>query len=258
MRSLCLMAASAAYLFAQLPAPNEAGISTGHIHLVVRDPDAQKKAWVDAFGAVASKAGPLDLLKLPGIFIIVSKGDSNGGSNGSSVNHIGIAVKDYAAIKARVAAAGIGMQELTPNQQMFANFPEEVRVEIMEVKEQAAPVAFHHVHMSVVDGDATRSWYVKTFGGAAGSRRNLPAAMIPGGEVDFLRAQMPQAPTKGRVLDHIGFEVKNLEAFCKKLEADGIKLDSPYRDVPQIGLKIAFLTDPVGTRIELTEGLVTK
>jgi len=231
----------------------------GHLHLIVADPDAQKKVWVEALGAQAEKAGALDLLKLPGIFIIVSKGMPNGGTNGSSVNHIGIAVKDYAAIKDKLAAANVKMQELTPNQQMFATFPEDVRVEIMEVKDQAAPVMFHHIHMSVVDGEATRGWYVKTFGASAGSRRNLPAAMIPGGEVDFLRAQMPPAPTKGRSLDHIGFEVKDLEAFTKKLQADGITLDMPYTDMTQrLGLKIAFLTDPAGTRIELTEGLAAK
>jgi catechol 2,3-dioxygenase-like lactoylglutathione lyase family enzyme len=59
-------------------------------------------------------------------------------------------------------------------------------------------------------------------------------------------------------MDHIGFEVKNLEAFCKKLEAQGVKFEIPYRDVPQLGLKIAFLVDPEGTRIELTEGLAGK
>jgi len=33
----------------------------------------------------------------------------------------------------------------------------------------------------------------------------------------------------------------------------------PYTDMTQrIGLKIAFLIDPVGTRIELTEGLAAK
>lgn len=259
MRWLCLLAASAASLLAQLAAPNEAGLSMGHIHLVVADPEAQKRLWVDVLGAQAEKAGPLELLKLPGIFIIVNKGMPNGGSNGSSVNHIGVAVKDYAAIKEKLTAANVKMQELTPNQQMFATFPEDVRVEIMEVKDLATPVAFHHIHMSVVDGEATRNWYVKTFGATAGSRRNLPAAMIPSGEVDFLRAQMPQAPTKGRSLDHIGFEVKDLHAFVKKLQADGIAMDVPFTDMTQrIGLKIAFLTDPVGTRIELTEGLVAK
>lgn len=61
--------------------------------------------------------------------------------------------------------------------------------------------------------------------------------------------------TKGRVIDHIGFEVENLEAFCKQLEAKGIKLDVPYRKIPNLGIAVAFLTDPQGTYIELTEGL---
>jgi hypothetical protein len=32
-----------------------------------------------------------------------------------------------------------------------------------------------------------------------------------------------------------------------------VKLDSPYRKIPQMGFAVAFLTDPWGTRIELTE-----
>ena len=63
-----------------------------------------------------------------------------------------------------------------------------------------------------------------------------------------------QAPTRGRMLDHIGFEVTNLEAFCKALEAKGIKFDRPYGKLPS-GFGLAFLTDPWGTYIELTEGL---
>jgi hypothetical protein len=49
--------------------------------------------------------------------------------------------------------------------------------------------------------------------------------------------------------------VKNLEAFTKQLEAQGIKLAVPYRQVPALGISIAFITDPWGTYIELTEGL---
>ena len=71
----------------------------------------------------------------------------------------------------------------------------------------------------------------------------------------FAKADTPTVGTKGRSLDHIGFEVKGLEAFCKKLEADGIKLDRPYTRLPNSETAIAFLTDPWGTYIELTENL---
>jgi Glyoxalase/Bleomycin resistance protein/Dioxygenase superfamily len=49
--------------------------------------------------------------------------------------------------------------------------------------------------------------------------------------------------------------VRNLEAFCRKLEAAGVKFDVPYRKMPNLGLALAFLTDPSGVYIELTEGL---
>jgi hypothetical protein len=47
--------------------------------------------------------------------------------------------------------------------------------------------------------------------------------------------------------------VVNLEAFCRALEAKGVTLDVPYGT--RGGLATAFLTDPWGTYIELTEGL---
>jgi hypothetical protein len=46
------------------------------------------------------------------------------------------------------------------------------------------------------DPDALQAWYVKTFGAESATPRNLPAAKIPGGEVDFLEAKDAPAPTK--------------------------------------------------------------
>ncbi|HEU4935341.1 MAG TPA: hypothetical protein VFT39_02730 [Vicinamibacterales bacterium] len=43
--------------------------------------------------------------------------------------------------------------------------------------------------------------------------------------------------------DDSGFEVKNLEEFCKKLEAAGQKFDRPYGRIPNSTIAIAFLTD---------------
>ena len=48
--------------------------------------------------------------------------------------------------------------------------------------------------------------------------------VLPGAQ--FIRiAKFPNlpSPTKGRTLDHIGFEVKNLQSFCKKLRSKGGK-----------------------------------
>ncbi|MGD0437729.1 MAG: VOC family protein [Bryobacteraceae bacterium] len=259
MRYLLLVAASVGSLCAQLAAPNASGVSIGHIHLVVADPDAQKKLWVDLLGAEVTHAGALELLKFPGVFIVVQKARTppTEGSDGSTVNHFGFLVKNYDDIKAKLSAAGLAFSMDRPeNRKLIAVFPEKVRVEFIEDANLKTPIAFHHIHEATTDPDGLRQWYVKTFGGTPGKRDTFLAAMIPGGEVDFIKAATAPAPTKGRSLDHIGFEVTGLEEFCKKLQADGVPFDMAYREMPQLGgLKIAFILDPVGTRIELTEGL---
>jgi hypothetical protein len=58
------------------------------------------------------------------------------------------------------------------------------------------------------------------------------------------RVYEPVRVLRGRALDYIGFEVKNLEEFCRKLEADGVNLAVPYRKGPALGSAIAFITDP--------------
>jgi hypothetical protein len=73
--------------------------------------------------------------------------------------------------------------------------------------------------------------------------------------LSFTRSPAATEGTQGRALDHIGFEIENLEAFTKKLEADGIPLTVTYRKIEALGLAIAFIKDPWGTNIELTEGL---
>ena len=55
-------------------------------------------------------------------------------------------------------------------------------------------------------------------------------ADIPGVDLSFGLATEPVVGTRGHVLDHIGFEVKNLEALCKKLESEGVKINQPYRE----------------------------
>ena len=85
-------------------------------------------------------------------------------------------------------------------------------------------------------------------------RNNNPIADIPGSQLRFNKTDTPTAPTLGHVLDHIGFDVTDLEAFVKELDAAGIKLDRPL--VKQAsGSKLTFIHDPWGTSIELTEGL---
>jgi predicted enzyme related to lactoylglutathione lyase len=78
---------------------------------------------------------------------------------------------------------------------------------------------------------------------------------LPGVNLSFGGSPKPTLSTRGRSLDHIGFEVSDLEAFVAGLAARGIKIEAPIRQVPNSRVKVAFLTDPYGTYIELTQGL---
>jgi predicted enzyme related to lactoylglutathione lyase len=134
--------------------------------------------------------------------------------------------------------------------------PDDMKVELLELKAQTAPVASHHLHFTGMNKEM-QAWYIQTFGAREQASANPAAfvsATLPGLIMNFTPAASV-VPTEGRVIDHIGFEVKNLEAFTKQLEARGMKLAVPYRQVPALGIAIAFVVDPWGTRIELTEGL---
>jgi catechol 2,3-dioxygenase-like lactoylglutathione lyase family enzyme len=244
-------------LWGQLGPPNSIGVSIGHVQLTVRDPEQHKKLW-GLLGAVVTHSGSLELLRFPGIYIMLTRGETAEGSEGSTVNHFGFAVKNVDDIHARLAAAGLPtVQELTNPKRWVTMFPDKIKIEFTEDPALSVPIVGHHLHLSTTAAnmETLRSWYVKTFGGIAETRRGFSSAVFNGGEINILQANAPQAPTKGRALDHIGFEVQGLEAFCKKLHAAGVEFETPYQDMPQYGLKVAFITDPDGTRIELTEGL---
>ena len=121
-------------------------------------------------------------------------------------------------------------------------------------KNQTMPVKSDHVHFfqpaSVIP--ESQAWYVKMFGAKPGTRNNLPVDDLPGTQLRFNKVDALGAPTKGRVLDHIGFDVIDLKATIARLQANGVKLDRPYA-MNESGVGLAFITDPWGTYIELNQ-----
>jgi len=240
--------------WSQLPAPNAAGVSMGHLHMNVRDLQAHRVFWT-ALGGAPVKLGDMDVIKFPDVLILLKKAEPTGGTEGSVIGHIGFRVKDLHASLDKWRAAGLKTLPGASSHQAFVIAPDEIRIEMTEDTSLEVPIANHHIHFYTSSVDDTKAWYVKMFGAKPGKRGPFEAADLPGVNLTFSLAPGAVAPTKGRALDHIGFEVKDLEAFCKKLEAAGVKLDMPYRNIPALSLSIAFLTDPWGTNIELTEGM---
>ena len=258
--ALCTMwILAAGTAWAQAFPANEAGVTMGHWHLNTRDVDVNRKIFV-GMGGTAMKAGNFDVVRFPGVVVYLHQNQApppTGGTVGSVVNHVGFIVQNLQTSVAKWKAAGVPV--LPGNEgrmdQAFVVTPDQLRIEILEDKNQKLPIQHHHVHLFVAEAQIPQiqAWYAKLFGAKPGKRGANQAADLPGVNLTFSRTDTPAVTNKGRVLDHIGFDVRNLEAFCKKLEAAGIKLDRPYTKNPQTGGALAFIYDPWGTYIELNE-----
>jgi catechol 2,3-dioxygenase-like lactoylglutathione lyase family enzyme len=115
---------------------------------------------------------------------------------------------------------------------------------------QTATLPYDHVHLNVPDAAAASTWYEKNFGG----KRITEAPnriMFGSTRLMFLIAKDAK-PSAGGAIDHLGFSVADLDAKMKELEAAGVKVTTPARDVPGL-FKLAFVEDPWGTRIEVVQ-----
>src|ERR1035438_3002100 len=71
--------------WSQLPAPNAAGVSMGHYHLNVRDPDAHHFFWT-TLGGTPVKLGDMEVIKFPDVLVLYRKAEPTGGTEGSVVD----------------------------------------------------------------------------------------------------------------------------------------------------------------------------
>ena len=249
-----LLAAGAA---AQQAPFNEVGVTMGHWHLISKDVEANKKLF-QAMGGKLYMVGGNPLIQFPGVIINLNLGmeKGEGATVGSVVNHVGFVVDNVPQRVAQWKAAGVNVLPGNNNRadQAFVVTPDGVRIEILEDKTQSMPVRNEHIHFFLTEAEIPKAqaWYAKTFGGKAGTRNDAPIVDLPGVQLRFGKANEKQAATRGRVLDHIGFDVKDHPTFVRKLEAEGVKLDEPPRTNPN-GNTITYVTDPWGTRVEIVQ-----
>jgi catechol 2,3-dioxygenase-like lactoylglutathione lyase family enzyme len=260
------------FSWAQLSSPNKAGVSMGHVHYHVRDIEEHKKFWI-GLGAQPIKVGDAEVMKLPEILIVLTRAQANGSTEQSVVSHVAFKVPDLVPVRENLAKAGQkivspgmvhtpegdAVELFNGNTDIVKFFPDPGHGDAATHRHSqpmSVPIATHHIHLYVPEGadEQARDWYVRMFGAVPGIRFQYKAADLPGMTMNFLGQAAARFPTQGRSLDHIGFEVRGLEAFCEGLAQKGVRFDIPFTKRPD-GIATAFLTDPWGTYIELTEGL---
>ena len=261
----------------------EAPVVVGHFHMEATSVAEHRKFWVDTLGGTPARIGSADVVRFPGIVLFFDQKKPSGPNRGTAFDHIGFAVPDVPALTTKVVAAGYTLtsgREPVPGKEAaaaqgtqapYGRFsyilgPDGAKVELVtSAEKEPAPIVYHHIHFINKQYVEMQQWYMKAFNATLrpGQTDFFIGADLPGVgySLNFFRWEGDQSVThvgtKGRATDHVGFDVRNLPAFIKELEAKGIKLTEGYKksDGAMGGLATAMITDPWGIRIELTEGL---
>ncbi len=244
---------------AQLAVPNASGLTYGHVHLNVSDMDLHKKIWVDHFQGVVVQKGFLTAVRLPNMLVALTDRAPTMGSQATVMDHFGFKVRNMETFLAKWRADGyaVGREFIGAEGQKnaYVTLPDDVYVELQEDQQLSTEISGYHIHFFTSQSEELLQWYTDIFDLEVRPRGSIATTTnAPGMNMSFANTDQERLPTRGASVDHIGFEFEDLEAFCKELEAKGIEFDVPFRDIPSIGLKIAFITDPAGTYIELTQG----
>jgi lactoylglutathione lyase len=186
--------------------------------------------------------------------------EPSGGSVGTGVDHIGVSFEDLEARMAGWREAGVtilsdvraidGLFKLA-----FLEDPWGTKIEVVEDHED---LGFHHVHLMTPDPEATLTWYREMFGGEADRMKGrldgvrfgrvwLLASRLRGGDV---------APTRGRAIDHLGWDYADLDAAAADMEGRGAEFSMqprPYTNPLGIEMRISFLTGPDDVLIEVVQ-----
>ena len=179
------------------------------------------------------------MIVFPDVEVHLSTGVTPGGSEGSVVNHVAFRVPSFAAVE----AAGLAVARLQQFPGVGSTMsPDGERIELFEDaatnltftpdagpatgialrhrQPVGKPIAFHHIHLYLPDAAAVaaaKAWYVTWLGGVPGKRAQYDAVDLPGVNLNFSVGPKAVVPTKGRTLDHLAFEVRELGPLCTRL-----------------------------------------
>jgi catechol 2,3-dioxygenase-like lactoylglutathione lyase family enzyme len=268
-RTAFFVAAAAAIVFAhqrhldaQLFPSTDAGMAMGHVLLNVSDVAAHREFRIRQFHAKAVTVGTLDGVTVPGVVVLFRLQPRTGPSEGTTINHLGLKLNKLADFTARFDKAGLKYdpprigRESTP--QTYVTGPDTFRMELVEDPRIPAPVVSHHLHYWLAQPLEVKKWYVQKLMLKPTMRGPYESGDLPGMNLTLAplgSQKVPGVPTKGRLMDSIGFDVQDLKAYVGKLSANGVVFDVPYGRDPELGLMSATVTDPWGATIRLTEGL---
>jgi len=268
-----------------------------HIHLNATDPAAAISFYTTKFDCERGKfAGLLDAVWAQKSWLLFNKvKEAPPWELTSAVWHFGWGAEDMKTTYEKQLASGtkfftqltdISEYARTPNFfYAYVDGPDHALIEL----NTASHHHFGHIHMFSEDPVSAGEWYMKYFGVTRRGNPTTPPSReprvyrgIPVGPAMSLMAddvniiiypiayskhqypshwkpgQTSMSPTKGRVVDHIGFSFDNLEEALSAMRKDGVKVTQEIKSVAGGKIKYAFVEGPDQISIELIEGHARK
>ena len=262
---------TAGSLSAQLTAPNAAGVTLGHIHLIVKDVDAQTRFLVDMLGGTVVKNDKLTEIQFPGVYILLRQGDSSGPNETAVVDHFGFIIRDLPPLIEKWKAAGLKVTQASaarPHNQAYVTGPEGTHIEVFGDPTLPTPVQMDHIHYHLPPEEvqALRPGMPKCSAFVPSTRESVsrPGTSWPrlfSRRYEPLDCRVPATATrqtwshKGHLIDHIGFEVKTSTPYIKSSKPKVSSSKGPWAKRQCAAPENRLPHRPWGVRIELTEGL---
>ena len=290
-RSIAIFALACAPLFAQ----TLTDAHFHHLHLNSTDPKAAIEFYTSKFDAEKARfAGVMDAVWTQKSWILFSKVAAAPPSDVlSTIWHFGWGAEDMKATYEKQVASGTkfatpitDISDIggNPNAKMgvffyaYVQSPEGALIELNTANHHH----FGHVHLISENPVAAGEWYAKHFGikprTATQARMYRGVQIAPSSsfmmdDVNVIIYPMEYAvsskmpgwenrktfePTKGRVVDHIGISVQNLDDAMAKLRAAGVTVTDEPKSAAGGKIKYAFIEGPDKMRIEIIEGRAGK
>ncbi|MDC1437213.1 VOC family protein [Gammaproteobacteria bacterium] len=253
---------------AQLATPNEAGLAYGHVHLNVPNTEEHINIWIEHFDGELITIGSSIAVKFPNFILMFDEQAPSLSSVKTAMHHFGFKLRNMAKFIDKWETAGFDMGPIFTGSEGYTNayvtLPGGVEVELQEDQALYTEFTGYHIHYSTDGYEELLAWYNDVFNletqarGAIQSATNVPGMNLSYGQLGerpFELGEGPFAATDGAAIDHIGFELVNLEAFCQALEAKGIVFDQAYQWIDALGIASASFIDPRGVKVVLTQGL---
>lgn len=241
---------------AQLAAPNDAGVAFNHLHLNVTDTALHKRLWTELLGGEVAERAGFVAIRLPGTLVFLRDDEPTAPSRDTAVDHFGFRVRDLDATLTAWRAMGYDVDGVSSDADAptaFLTLPDGATLELEEDTTLSVTAAMDHVHFVTPEHGGLPAWYANLFGAVPSD--DTTAADVPGATLRFSEADVERAPTEYTAVDHIGFEVEDMDAFVRLLQGEGIELVFGPHYIEDLDLWVAFFFDPSGVLVEVSEGL---